>query len=60
MGGPLTGIKVLDVSRILSGPFCTMLLADLGAEVIKIERPGQGDVARTMGPPGLTAIAPTL
>ena len=50
MGGPLTGIKVLDVSRILSGPFCTMLLADLGAEVIKIERPGRGDVARTMGP----------
>lgn len=50
MKGPLHGIRILDVSRILSGPFCTMLLADLGAEVIKVERPGDGDPARTMGP----------
>jgi len=50
MKGPLEGIKVLDVSRILSGPFCTMLLADLGAEVVKVERPGNGDPARILGP----------
>lgn len=47
---PLAGLRVLDLSRILSGPFCTMLLADMGAEVIKVERPVQGDVARGMGP----------
>ncbi|MBI4299680.1 MAG: CoA transferase, partial [Chloroflexi bacterium] len=39
VNGPLHGIRVLDVSRILSGPFCTMLLADLGAQVVKVERP---------------------
>ena len=50
MNGPLSGIRVLDVSRILSGPFCTMLLADLGAEVVKVEKPGAGDPARTLGP----------
>lgn len=50
MNGPLHDIRVLDVSRILSGPFCTMLLADLGAEVVKVERPGQGDPARNLGP----------
>lgn len=50
MNGPLNGIRVLDVSRILSGPFCTMLLADLGAEVVKIELPLQGDPARRLGP----------
>lgn len=47
---PLSGIIVLDVSHILSGPFCTMLLADLGATVIKIERPKLGDPARRLGP----------
>ena len=50
MNGPLHGIRVLDVSRLLAGPFCSMLLSDLGAEVIKVERPGKGDSARILGP----------
>jgi len=48
--GPLAGLKILDLSRLLPGPVCTLHLADLGAEVIKIEDPGAGDYARTMGP----------
>jgi CoA:oxalate CoA-transferase len=47
---PLDGIKVIDLSRILAGPYCTMILADLGAEVVKIEEPTSGDEARGVGP----------
>ncbi len=50
---PLAGLKVLELARILAGPWATQNLADLGAEVIKIERPGVGDDTRTWGPPWL-------
>jgi crotonobetainyl-CoA:carnitine CoA-transferase CaiB-like acyl-CoA transferase len=49
--GPLAGVLVLDLSRVLAGPFCTMLLADLGARVVKVEHPDGGDVTRGWGPP---------
>lgn len=51
MSGPLEGIVVADFSRVLAGPYATMLLGDLGAEIIKIERPGKGDDTRAWGPP---------
>ena len=55
--GPLAGLAVLDLSRVLAGPWCTQLLADLGAEVIKVERPGGGDDTRRWGPPFLADCA---
>ncbi|MUV38664.1 Alpha-methylacyl-CoA racemase [Lentibacillus sp. JNUCC-1] len=51
MTGPLEGMKVLDLSRVLAGPYCTMILGDLGAEVIKVEAPGGSDDTRKWGPP---------
>jgi crotonobetainyl-CoA:carnitine CoA-transferase CaiB-like acyl-CoA transferase len=49
--GPLSGLTIVDLTRVLSGPYCTMLLADMGARVIKIEQPGRGDDTRAWGPP---------
>src|SRR5262249_28335819 len=49
IGMPLSGLRVVDLTRILAGPFCSMLLADMGAEVIKVETPGAGDPVRQQG-----------
>src|SRR3954451_21043010 len=49
--GPLAGVRVADFSRVLAGPYATMLLGDLGADVVKVERPGPGDDTRAWGPP---------
>src|SRR6186997_1837093 len=49
--GPLAGLTIVDLTRVLSGPYCTMLLADMGARVIKIEQPGRGYDTRAWGPP---------
>lgn len=60
MTGALNGIKVLDLTRVLAGPYCTMILGDLGAEVVKVEAPGESDETRGWGPLFRTASVPII
>ena len=55
---PLDGIRIIDLSRVVSGPFCAMTLGDMGADIIKIEEPGRGDESRAFGPPFLSGESP--
>ncbi len=57
MGLPLQGLRVIDLTQDFAGPFCTMILSDLGAEVIKIEKPGTGDETRAWGPPFVDGVS---
>ena len=57
---PLTGVRVIDVTQIMAGPFCTMLLGDMGADVIKIEKPDGGDDVRRSGPPFVAGESATF
>ena len=54
---PLDGVRIVDLTRILAGPFATMMLADMGAEVLKVERPGVGDDTRAWGPPFVDGVS---
>src|SRR2546426_6710864 len=57
MALPLKGLRVIDLTQDFAGPFCTMILSDLGAEVIKVERPGSGDETRAWGPPFVKGLS---
>ncbi len=57
MGQPLKGLRVIDLTKDFAGPFCTMILSDLGAEVVKIEKPGTGDETRAWGPPFVKGLS---
>src|SRR5260370_9783833 len=57
MALPLKGLRVIDLTKDFAGPFCTMILSDLGAEVIKVEKPGSGDETRAWGPPFVQGLS---
>jgi len=56
-GGALEGIRVVDLTRALAGPYCTLMLADHGADVVKIEMPGTGDETREWAPPSIKGVS---